>query len=56
MWGMHAHFGSATNFVGTVLEVLIGLTFVRLAAFHLAASKRSTLLSGLGRALLVQTG
>lgn len=55
MWGMHAHFGSATSFVGTLLEVLIGLTFVRLAAFHLSTS-RSQLLSGLGRALFVQTG
>ena len=56
MVAMHAHFGSATSLLGTVLEVLVGLTFVRLAAFHLAASKRSKLASGLGRALLVQTG
>ena len=52
---MHAHFGSATSFVGTVLEVLVGLTFVRLAAFHLSTS-RSQLVSGIGRALMVQTG
>lgn len=51
----HAHFGSATNFAATILEVLLGLTLVRLVAFHLAASKK-TFLSGIGRALLVQTG
>lgn len=51
----HAHFGSATNLAGTVLEVLIGLTFARLAFFHLASSK-IPLVRGLGRAGMVQTG
>lgn len=50
---MHAHFGSATHFAATVLEVLVGLTFVRLVAFHMARSRHS-LLSGLGLALGVQ--
>ncbi len=53
--GGHAHFGSATNLLGTLLEVLIGLTFARLAFFHLSSS-RIPLVAGLGRAGLVQTG
>lgn len=52
---MHAHFGSATNLLGTILEVLLGLTLLRLVAYHGAAS-RSPLVAGLSRALLVQTG
>lgn len=52
---MHAHFGSATSLACTVLEVLLGLTVLRLGAMHAAAS-RKPFVSGLGRALLVQTG
>lgn len=51
----HAHFGSATNLLGTVLEVLLGFTFLRLLFLHLATSGNK-LAQGLGRAGLVQTG
>lgn len=50
---VHAHFGSATHFIGTVLEVLVGFTFLRLLAFHMAKS-RIPFVSGLGLAIGTQ--
>jgi len=52
---VHTHFGSATHLLGTVLEVLLGLTFLRFAAYHGARSK-NRLVAGVSHALLVQTG
>ena len=51
----HAHFGSALSLVGTVLEVLLGFTFLRLLFLH-AATSGNKIVSGIGRAGLVQTG
>lgn len=52
---MHAHFGSATSLINSTLEVLLAFTFIRLGAMHMIRS-RNPLVSGLGKAFLVQTG
>lgn len=57
MTGMHTHFGSATNMVSTLLNVLIAGTFWRLIWMHLLAigmKRNMPLLSGLARAALAQ--
>ena len=54
---MHTHFGSATNLLSTLLNVLIAGTFWRLAWMHALAvgTKRNiSLLAGLARAALAQ--
>lgn len=53
--GMHTHFGSATHLLGATLEILLSFTLLRLAAFH-GVRSRHALVSGLSKALLVQTG
>ena len=57
MEAMHTHFASATTFIGTLLNVLLGLTLWRLAWAHvLAAPKAPAWLHGLARAALFQSG
>lgn len=54
---MHTHFGSATNMVATLLNVLIAGTFWRLAWCHALAigmKRNMSFLAGLARAALVQ--
>lgn len=54
---MHTHFGSATNMLSTLLNVLIAGTFWRIGWMHLLAlgMKRNLhVLSGLARAALAQ--
>lgn len=54
---MHTHFGSATMFLATLLNVLLGLTLWRLVWAHvLASSKAPSSLRGLARAALFQSG
>lgn len=53
--GMHTHFGSATHLLGSVLEVALGFTFLKFAAYH-GARSRHKLVAGLSHALLVQIG
>jgi accessory gene regulator protein AgrB len=52
---VHTHFGSATHLIGATLEVLLAFTFLRFAAYH-GVHSRHALVSGLSKALLVQTG
>lgn len=54
---MHTHFGSATNLLGTLLNVLIAGTFWRLVWMHALAvgmKRNMTFLAGLARAALAQ--
>lgn len=54
---MHTHFGSATMFLATLLNVLLGLTLWRLVWAHVLAGRRSPVwLRGLARAALFQSG
>lgn len=54
---MHTHFGSATMFLATLLNVLLGLTLWRLVWAHaLAWPKAPRWLRGLARAALFQSG
>lgn len=55
--GMHTHFGSATNMLSTLLNVLIAGTFWRLAWMHVLAigmKRNMHVLAGLARAALAQ--
>lgn len=54
---MHTHFGSATNMVATLLNVLIAGTFWRLIWMHAMAigmKRNLPVLAGLSRAALAQ--
>lgn len=50
---MHTHFASATQFLCTILYVLLGLTLWRLAWMHGLTSHNKTV-AGLSRAAMFQ--
>jgi hypothetical protein len=50
---MHTHFGSATQFLCTMVYVLLGLTLWRLAWMHGLTSRNETV-AGLSRAAIFQ--
>lgn len=47
---MHTHFGSGTSFIMTGLNVLLFLTFWRLAWFHVARLTSSPMITALASA------
>lgn len=55
---MHTHFGSATHFLSTLLNVVLGLTLWRLGWMHVLNARRGPLAGpfwkGLARAALFQ--